>query len=366
MILAYTKFATYFTVHVDLQSLKVTPLDVPLIDLRFDPLAATTPSTFLAIGAGVTQPQGVYHFNISSPPTLKTTLTQITSAYTKDYPPATFSKPLHIQLTSQASPHRPIHGFYWPPHNPKYRAPDDTLPPLIINPHGGPTGHTSPGLRLGGVAGGNVPFWTTRGFAYFAINYTGSSGHGQAYRRRLDGQWGVLDRDDVPECIAHVCAKGLADKERVGIHGGSAGGYNVLQSLVWHADVFAGGVCYCGVSDVKKLEAGTHKLESHYLEGLLYKPGLNEEERKKVEYERSPVFHGGRIKAPLLLVHGDADTVVPVEQSLEIARRVREGGGEVEMVVVPGEGHMFKMKTSVVMALEKEVEWFTKTLVRKQ
>lgn len=362
MVLTYDKFATHSTVHVDLKTLKVTPLDVPLIDMR-DAITAVDGGSFLMVGAGAKRPEGVYHFSLDD--NLKTTMSELQTTASKHFPEATFSKPEHIQLFSKHDPIRPIHGFYWPPHNPHYIAPEGTLPPLIVNPHGGPTGENGAGLALGGVAGGNIPFYTSRGFAYFVINYTGSTGHGKAYRQRLNGQWGVLDRDDVPECVEHLCATGRADRARVGIHGGSAGGYNVLQSLVWHPEVFAGGVCYCGVSDVKALEVGTHKLESHYLYGLLYEPGMSEEEKEKLNYERSPLFHADRIKAPLLLLHGDHDTVVPIQQSFEIERRVKENGGVVKMVVAPGDGHMFKMQASRRLALENDVEWFLKHLVRK-
>lgn len=362
MVLAYTRYATYYTVHVDLKTLAVTPLDVPLIDIRSDPLAAINATSFLAIGSGVTQPQGVYHFALT-PDRKATTMTAVHLASHVSFSADIFARPQHIVLTSKNAPTRPIHGFYWPPHNPKFAAPEGTLPPLLVNPHGGPTGHSGAGLKIGGVGGGNVPFWTSRGFAYFAINYTGSSAHGRAYRQRLDGQWGILDRDDVPECVDYLCASGLADPKRVGIHGGSAGGYNVLQSLVWHPAVFAAGVCYCGVSDVKKLEEGTHKLESHYLEGLLFDPGMSDKEKEARMYERSPVWHAERITAPLLLCHGDADTVVPIAQSYEIERRVRKRNGTVEMVVAPGEGHMFRMRASMQMVMDKEVAWFMKYLV---
>lgn len=366
MILSYTKYATNTTVHVDLETLEVTPLtDVPLTTLRGDTLHAITPTSFLIVGSGTIYSAGVYHFSLNK--SLEVEMTQVHAADDKKIPASIVSIPEHIWLKStKQGPKRPVHGFYWPPHNPRFAAPEGELPPLLINPHGGPTAHTPPGLKVGGVGGGNAQFWTSRGFAYFSINYTGSSGHGKSYRDRLDGEWGILDRDDVVEVIQHLCDTGRADKDRVGIHGGSAGGYNVLQSLVWYPDVFAAGVCYCGVSDMRALASGTHKLESHYLEGLLYKPGMSEEERKAVEYERSPVHHAERIRAPLLLLHGDKDRVVPIEQSYEIERKVRERGGDVKMVVAPGDGHMFSMERSKKIALEAEVAWWMRTLVRSE
>lgn len=366
MILTYTKYATNSAVHVDLETLEVTPLtDMPLTAMRGDILHAITPTSFLVIGSGTIYPSGVYHFSLNE--NLEVEMTQVHAADDKKVPPSIVSIPEHVWLKSTAQdPKRPVHGFYWPPHNPKFAAPEGELPPLLINPHGGPTGHTPPGLKIGGIGGGNAQFWTSRGFAYFSINYTGSSGHGKSYRERLDAQWGILDRDDVVEIIRYLCELGWADKDRVGIHGGSAGGYNVLQSLVWYPDVFAAGVCYCGVSDVKALGEGTHKLESHYLYGLLYKPGMSREEREAVEYERSPVLHAERIRAPLLLLHGDKDTVVPIAQSYEIEKKIRARGGDVKMVVAPGDGHMFLMEKSKKIALEAEVEWWMRTLVRKQ
>lgn len=365
MVLSYTKYATNSAVHVDLETLKVTPLtDVPLTSFRRDTLHAITPTSFLIIGSGTIHPAGVYHFTLNQ--SLEVEMTQVHAADDKKIPATAVSIPQHIWLKStQHDPKRPVHGFYWPPHNPRFAAPDGELPPLLINPHGGPTGHTPPGLKVGGVGGGNAQFWTSRGFAYFAINYTGSSGHGRSYRERLDAEWGILDRDDVVEVVRHLCDTGRADEGRVGIHGGSAGGYSVLQSLVWYPGVFAAGVCYCGVSDMKALGEGTHKLESHYLNGLLYKPGLSEEERQAVEYERSPVNHAERISAPLLLLHGDKDTVVPIGQSYEIERKIRARGGDVKMVVAPGDGHMFLMEKSKKLALEAELEWWMRTLVRK-
>lgn len=367
MVLSYTKNAVNRYAHIDIKTLEVVHLDVPLTDARLDPISPIDATSFLVVGSGNTLQQGVYHVSLDAG--LHATTTLLDPASSKSYPPGTFSEPEGIELVSQRAPRRPIHGFYWPPHNPDYAAPEGTLPPLLVNPHGGPTAHSGPGLKIGGVGGlGNAAFWTSRGFGYFVINYTGSSGHGHAYRQRLQGQWGVLDRDDVPECVEYLCSAAApggrprADRRRVGIHGASAGGYNVLQSLVWHPGVFAAGVSYCGVSDVQGLAEGTHKLESHYLFGLLYRPGADEAEKRATGHARSPLSHAHRITAPLLLCHGDRDTIVPIAQSYEIAEKIK---GEVKMVVAKGEGHMFRMRASQALALENEVAWFLKTLVRQ-
>lgn len=387
MILSYTKNAVNRYAHIDIQTLEVVHLDVPLTDARLDPISPIDDTSFLVVGSGNTLQQGVYHVSLDAG--LRATTTLLDPAASKSYPAGTFSEPEVVELVSKRAPKRPIHGFYWPPHNPGYAAPEGTLPPLLVHPHGGPTAHSGPGLKIGSGAGGlgNAAFWTSRGFGYFVLNYTGSSGHGRAYRQRLQSQWGVLDRDDVPECVDYLCSatttttttgtKGppRADRRRVGIHGASAGGYNVLQGLVWHPGVFAAGVSYCGVSDVQALAEGTHKLESHYLFGLLYpgrqgqgddEPDEAEKQRAAISHARSPLFHAHRIAAPLLLCHGDRDTVVPIAQSYEVAERIKkQGATEVKMVVAEGEGHMFRMRASQALALENEVAWFLKTLVRQ-
>ncbi|KAL8288901.1 hypothetical protein RB597_000811 [Gaeumannomyces tritici] len=363
MIASYTKFGTSHLVHVDIPSRKWTPLDINLHELRFDPLAPVDASTFIVRGSGHTEPSALYRVSLS--PTLEPTSSCMYSSVMEHMPREVFSTPRHVQLTTKGAPVRPVHGFFWPPHSDgDCVAPAGTLPPLIVVSHGGPTGHTTPGLDMGGVQ-----YWTSRGFAVFAINYTGSSGgHGRAYRERLfGGGWGVLDRDDVPEAVAYLAERGLVDGSRVGIQGGSAGGYLVLQSMVWHSAVFAGGVCHCGVSDIKGLVVGTHKLESRYMDLLLLEEGREwtAEDKEARFRDRSPLFRAERITAPLLLVHGDRDTIVPIEQSMEIRDKIRDrgGGGDVRLVVLPGEGHIFKKPQSQMLALEEELAWWEKTLL---
>lgn len=86
---------------------------------------------------------------------------------------------------------RTAFGFYYPPYNPGYRAPEGELPPLIVLSHGGPTGATSAGLNL------KIQYWTSRGFAILDINYSGSTGYGRDYRERLKGNWGITNVEDV-------------------------------------------------------------------------------------------------------------------------------------------------------------------------
>jgi len=345
----------YQLVYIDLETQDWATLDVPLVEHRMDCLAPLSATAFIAIGSGYTTPRGLYDIEILED--LETEVTLVRSSVDEHFPEAIFSKPVPIRFTTLKAPHREVHGFFWPPHNPRFTAPEGERPPLIISSHGGPTGHTSPGLEM------RYQYFTSRGYAYFAINYTGSSGHGKAYREALFGEWGILDRDDAAEAVDYLAWSGRIDRQRVGIEGGSAGGYNTLCSLTWHPTVFAGGVAYCGVSDVKDLNEKTHKLESHYLEVLLRLKGRTPGEQEALFEARSPLYHAESITAPLLLVHGDADVVVPIEQSKEIRRKIRGRGGDAELVVLGGEGHMFKRAESWATIVLEAEKWWKKTLL---
>src|SRR5262249_9508374 len=114
------------------------------------------------------------------------------------------------------------HAFWYPPRNRDYEGPAGELPPLIVLSHGGPTSMASNGFSLG------IQWWTTRGFGVVDVNYGGSTGYGRAYRERLYGMWGVADVEDCAAAAKYLCERGLVDKNRLIIRGGSAGGFTTL------------------------------------------------------------------------------------------------------------------------------------------
>ena len=118
-----------------------------------------------------------------------------------------------------------VYGLYYPPQNSKFTGPADKAPPAVIGVHGGPHSQAQRGLRL------SSQYWTTRGFAFFDLDYSGSTGYGRDYRARLDGQWGVRDVADAAAAARFLAKEGLADRDKIVITGGSAGGYTVLMAL---------------------------------------------------------------------------------------------------------------------------------------
>lgn len=130
------------------------------------------------------------------------------------------------------------------------------------------------------------------------INYGGSSGFGRAFRESLDGKWGVLDVEDTYQSVLKLDELGLVDANRAVVHGGSAGGYTVLQIATTLPTAFAAGSPHYGVSDMRRLDEILHKFEYYLCDRLMGGPW---EECEDVWRERSPIYHADKIKMPLLV-----------------------------------------------------------------
>jgi len=239
------------------------------------------------------------------------------------------------------------HGFFYPPHNPDFRGPEDEQPPLIVKSHGGPTAASSDTLS------GDIQFWTSRGFAVLDVNYGGSTGYGREYRKRLEGKWGIVDVDDCVSGALYLVDRGEVDGERLMIKGGSAGGYTTLSALTFR-DVFRAGASYYGVSDLGKLVEGTHKFESRYLERLIGPYP----EREDLYRQRSPLFHVEELDCPVIFLQGTEDKVVPPEQAEKMVDSLLEKGLPVGYVTFEGEQHGFRKASSRRRALQAELYFY--------
>ena len=177
---------------------------------------------------------------------------------------------------------------------------------------------------------------------------------------------GVADVADAASCVEHLASAGLIDKTRVGVTGGSAGGYACLQALSTYPDTFAGGVSLYGISDVKTLIQVTHKFESHYADRLLFgtNADLSDEEMEKIIHARSPLYHAERIKAALLLLQGSEDTIVPPTQAQRMVDAIKNNSGDVKAVFFEGEGHGFTKAANIERSILEQERWWRKSLVR--
>jgi len=243
------------------------------------------------------------------------------------------------------------HGLLYRPRNPGFEGPAGERPPLLVLSHGGPTGSASPAYTA------TVQFWTTRGFAVVDVNYRGSAGYGRAYRRLLDGLWGIADVEDCVAAARTLVERGEVDGERLAIRGGSAGGYTTLCALTFH-DVFKAGASYYGIADAELLAAETHKFESRYTDGLIapYPEG------REVYLERSPIHHLDRLSCPVILFQGLDDRVVPPSQAETMVAALKELELPHEYLAFEGEGHGFRKAETIVRALEAELSFYGEVL----
>lgn len=259
--------------------------------------------------------------------------------------PGYLSPPQPIEFPTTGG--RTAHALYYAPRNGDYQAPDGELPPLVVFSHGGPTSRSSAEMKL------MIQFWTSRGIAVVDVNYGGSTGYGREYRQRLNGNWGIVDIDDCVNAALYLAEQGLADRQRMAIRGGSAGGYTTLGALTFR-DVFAAGASYYGVADLEGLAKDTHKFESRYLDSVV---GPYPEQRERY-IERSPVHHVDRLSTPMILFQGLEDKVVPPSQAEAMVTALREKGLPHAYVPYEGEQHGFRHAENIRHSLEAELSFY--------
>ncbi|KAF7315663.1 Peptidase-S9 domain-containing protein [Mycena indigotica] len=287
---------------------------------------------------------------------LKFSVVSPTSVSAPSFPKALYSVAQPITLKAGPDLH-PVHVVYFPPTNPDYvgTSISDERPPCVVYAHGGPTSFAGHALDM------TTQYYTSRGWAWLNVNFGGSSGYGRGYIERLATNWGIVDIED---CIqaAKILSQppySLIDPKRTIIRGGSSGGFTALGAISMGSDLttFAAATSSYGISDLRKLLEDTHKFESGYPLGLL---GGDNKQVPEVYKGRSPVTHADKIVAPLLILQGEIDRVVPKEQAEIISKSIEQRGGVVEYKLYPGEGHGFRKEETIIDALERELAFYDK------
>ena len=206
--------------------------------------------------------------------------------------------------------------------------------PLILVVHGGPEAHYSNGWLTGYSSPGQMA--AARGFAVFHPNYRGSTGRGVAFSKLSQADAAGKEFDDLVDGVDHLVAMGLVDGARVGVTGGSYGGYASAWGATRYSDRFAASVMFVGISDnISKF--GTSDIPYE----------LNKVHHRKWPWEdwtyfleRSPIYHVDKARTPLLILHGTDDPRVPPGQSMELYRHLKvRTQTPVRLVLYPGEGH---------------------------
>ena len=287
-----------------------------------------------------TMPSSVYHWNLHE--NKSTLISEKTIVPHVDY----FSKPKLIEFPT--SNDETAFAQLYLPKNPKYESvSNDARPPLLIKIHGGPTSYVSTTFRI------DIQYWTSRGFAVCDVDYGGSTGHGREYRDRLKNNWGIVDVEDCCNCAEYLAKENIVNRNQLAIDGGSAGGFTTLACLVLRSTFKAGTSLY-GVADLTALAKDTHKFESRYLDGLVGQYP----DAKDIYTERSPISHVNGLNCPLLLLQGDEDMIVPLNQATAMKKACDSKKIPCALFIFPGEQHGFRKAENIQKALDYELSFY--------
>jgi len=227
-------------------------------------------------------------------------------------------------LTYKARDGLEIGGYLSRPKNAKGKA-----IATIIYPHGGPMAED--GSEFDEFAA----FFVNRGYAVFQPNFRGSSGRGFAFEMEAVGKYGLAMQDDLEDAVKFLVAEKITDVNRVGIVGGSYGGYAALMGATKTPDLFKCAVSLAGISDMKKMRETSRYFTNAHVAKEQY--GNDIEQLKKT----SPARMVEKIKVPILLIHGSDDAVVPVDQSRMMADELKSQKKNYEYIELENGTHHF-------------------------
>lgn len=334
-------------VKVDLRTKGITPLNLPFDSFGSYSIVPNSNHRLYLIAASKTKPTALYHIDLKTSGTsiIKQSVEQTLSS-------PEISVPEWIEYPTEDG--ETTYGFFYHPKNPRFLAPENDLPPLLVKVHGGPTACSS------GIFSRTNQFWTSSGFAILDVDHRGSTGYGREYRDKLKGMWGIADAYDVRNGVQYLIDKGWV-APKVAITGGSAGGYAVQRALTMFPDLFQVGASYFGIGNLITLVKMTHKFESKYLDTLL---GGSLVENEVVYKDRSPINHLDQLRSPMIIFQGADDKVVTPENSREMYQILKERGIETEYVEYQGEAHGFRSKKNKLDSLEREAKFFKRILAK--
>jgi dienelactone hydrolase len=224
--------------------------------------------------------------------------------------------------------------------------------PVVILPHDGPAGHDDP------VFDWRAQAFASRGYAVFQPNFRGSTNLDYAFRKAGDGQWGRAMQTDLSDGLAELARRGIVDPKRACIVGIGYGGYAALAGVTLQRGIYRCAVAVAPVSDLGDMYTTENR----------QKPG-NPIARRSLEESLgspagfaavSPRKHAREADAPILLIHGKDDTVVPLKQSTAMADALKDAGKPHELVVMPGEDHWLSRSASRLQMLEASVAFVQK------
>jgi dipeptidyl aminopeptidase/acylaminoacyl peptidase len=226
--------------------------------------------------------------------------------------------------------------------------------PALIHLHGGPEAQERPGFN---------PLFqelAARGIAVFAPNVRGSSGFGHAFVNadNLEGRFAAIA--DVAACAGYLIERGIADPQRLGCAGRSYGGYLTLAALVFYPELFAAGIDVCGMADFHTFYAHTEP----WIGVAAYPKYGHPVQHAELLRELSPIHRFAALKTPLLVVHGENDSNVPVEEAEQVVARARAQQVPVEYLLFREEGHELVRVRNKELFVQAAADWLGRWLGR--
>jgi len=220
--------------------------------------------------------------------------------------------------------------------------------PVVILPHGGPMARDSMNFDW------ERQFLANRGYAVLQPNFRGSSGYGSKFEEAGYGEWGRKMQDDLTDGVKKLIADGIADPKRICIVGGSYGGYAALAGVAFTPDLYACAAAWAPVTDLRdflKTRSSDYGRDSWMISTWTRFIGDRSDDADKLD-AASPAQNAAKIKVPVLLMHGEADSTVRIDQSEEMERALRRAGKKVTFISLPKETHY--META-----DTRIRWLT-------
>jgi dipeptidyl aminopeptidase/acylaminoacyl peptidase len=295
----------------------------------------------LFIHQSSTQPGDLWVFDVAKREARQLSFSAIASLTAARIPPA--------QLVHYRSfDGKVISAFAWVPFNLKR----DGSNPAVVLPHGGPTGQITDFFNRTVVA------LVTRGYVCIAPNVRGSTGYGMEFQKANVKDLGGGDLQDEVFAAKFLQATGYVDPKKIGITGGSYGGYMTLMAIGKTPDVWAAGVELYGIINWLTMLQHEDPVLQQYEKSLLGDP-----EKDRAVYEAdSPLAYIKNAKAPLLVLQGDNDIRVPKEEAEQVVKILQDAGKTVDAHYYPNEGHGFAKRENQLDSVQRTIDWFDRYL----
>jgi dipeptidyl aminopeptidase/acylaminoacyl peptidase len=239
-----------------------------------------------------------------------------------------------------------ISAYLWMPFNLKR----DGSNPAIVLPHGGPTG------QIRNAFDANAAALASRGYICIGPNVRGSTGYGLAFQKANIKDLGGGDLQDEVYATRFLLSTGYVDPKKIGITGGSYGGYMTLMAIGKVPDIWAAAVERYGVINWKTMATNADPFLQQYVKALLGDP----EKDREIYENTSPLKYIRNEKAPLLVLQGENDIRVPKEESDQVVAILKQAGHTVDVHYYPQEGHGFAKRENQIDAIKRMVDWFEK------